>query len=246
LFLWVWTVFVVVFFSLSDSKLMPYVLPALPALALLIATADRESFLRDFRKSVAFCFLLSAVLGVGAYELPQILATSDRQEFFLPLRGPLVTIAILLAACGALLVVQRSFGLARSTAIFAASWCLAWLILIRGASSVAPIYSGERLAQAIPAGDQAPVYCVATYDQTLPFYLGRTITLVHFRGELDYGLKLKPDAMIADLGEFIERWNGAEQSYALMEKSMFEELRGRGAMMRILKTSAERLVVARR
>ena len=35
--LWVWCVFVLVFFSLSDSKLIPYILPAVPALALLCA-----------------------------------------------------------------------------------------------------------------------------------------------------------------------------------------------------------------
>jgi 4-amino-4-deoxy-L-arabinose transferase-like glycosyltransferase len=37
LFLWIWVIFICVFFSLSDSKLMPYILPAIPALALLIA-----------------------------------------------------------------------------------------------------------------------------------------------------------------------------------------------------------------
>src|SRR5208283_4159576 len=30
LFLWIWVVFVCVFFSLSDSKLIPYILPAMP------------------------------------------------------------------------------------------------------------------------------------------------------------------------------------------------------------------------
>ena len=35
--LWIWCVFVLVFFSLSDSKLIPYILPAVPALALLCA-----------------------------------------------------------------------------------------------------------------------------------------------------------------------------------------------------------------
>ncbi len=39
LFLWLWMVFVGVFFSLSDSKLIPYLLPAMPALALLIAAS---------------------------------------------------------------------------------------------------------------------------------------------------------------------------------------------------------------
>ena len=37
LFLWIWMVFIGVFFSLSDSKLMPYILPVMPALG----AADR-------------------------------------------------------------------------------------------------------------------------------------------------------------------------------------------------------------
>ena len=36
-FLWIWCVFVLLFFSLSDSKLVTYILPAVPALALLCA-----------------------------------------------------------------------------------------------------------------------------------------------------------------------------------------------------------------
>ena len=47
LFLWIWVVFVCVFFSLSDSKLIPYILPAMPALALLIAGLPEQSLERD-------------------------------------------------------------------------------------------------------------------------------------------------------------------------------------------------------
>jgi 4-amino-4-deoxy-L-arabinose transferase-like glycosyltransferase len=38
--LWIWCVFVLVFFSCSDSKLIPYILPAIPALALLCAAHE--------------------------------------------------------------------------------------------------------------------------------------------------------------------------------------------------------------
>ena len=41
LFLRFWVLFVLVFFSVSDSKLIPYILPAVPALALLAAGAAR-------------------------------------------------------------------------------------------------------------------------------------------------------------------------------------------------------------
>ena len=47
LFLWIWVLFVCVFFSLSDSKLIPYILPAMPALALLIAASPTQVLQRD-------------------------------------------------------------------------------------------------------------------------------------------------------------------------------------------------------
>ena len=78
-------------------------------------------------------------------------------------------------------------------------WCLAVLLLVRTASLFAPIYSGIDLAAALPAAERtAPLYSVRTYDQSLTFYLQRTVMLVGYRGELDYGLRRAPDREITD------------------------------------------------
>ena len=57
--LWVWSAFVLIFFSLSDSKLIPYILPAVPALALLCAGRG------DGRSSLPAGALLSLASCVG-------------------------------------------------------------------------------------------------------------------------------------------------------------------------------------
>ena len=63
------------------------------------------------------------------------------------------------------------------------------------------------MARALPAVPRdAPVYSVATYDQTLPFYWRRTVELVAYRGELDYGLRRDPGAEIPTVAQFVERW----------------------------------------
>ena len=103
----------------------------------------------------------------------------------------------------------------------------AWpgLLAMRAASAVAPIYSGVTLARAFPGMPrEAPLYSVATYDQTLPFYWRRTVELVAFRGELDYGLKRDPGAEIPTVDEFVQRWTAGSNAFAIMEKPMFEEL----------------------
>src|SRR5699024_3099160 len=65
--LWVYSVFVLVFFSLSDSKLAPYILPAYPAFALL---AGRTLAKRGLcRADLVVAGILGAALIVIAFNL---------------------------------------------------------------------------------------------------------------------------------------------------------------------------------
>jgi hypothetical protein len=134
-----------------------------------------------------------------------------------------------------------------SAMFLGAGWCLAGLLAMRAAAAVAPIYSGVTIARAFPAMPRdVPLYSIATYDQTLPFYWGRTVELVSYRGELDYGLKLDPDAEIATVAQFVERWTEESSGFAVMEKSMFDQLSRRGVPMREVARDAGRVLAARR
>jgi hypothetical protein len=102
------------------------------------------------------------------------------------------------------------------------------------------------LAAALPATDRdAPIYSVGTYDQSLTFYLRRTVTLVAYRGELDYGLGKDPGAEITDVEEFLRRWSPPAKAFAVMEMTMFDELKRRGVPMRLVAQSVTRVLVAR-
>jgi 4-amino-4-deoxy-L-arabinose transferase-like glycosyltransferase len=246
LFLWIWVVFIGVFFSLSDSKLMPYILPAMPALALLIAALPAQALERDFLFTAILTLIAGVGLGWASLHWAGVIASSDRSAYFLPLAKPLGQIALLLAVSGAFVLVQRARGATRAGVFLGVGWCLAWLLLIRAAASVAPIYSGVALAAAFLGNDRgAPLYSVGTYDQSLTFYLRRTVTLVAYRGELDYGLRKAPGAGIADVAEFIRRWSSPAQSFAVMEKTMFDDLKSRGVPMRLVAQSVNRVLVAR-
>jgi 4-amino-4-deoxy-L-arabinose transferase-like glycosyltransferase len=246
LFLWIWVVFVGVFFSLSDSKLMPYILPLMPALALLIAALPGRALERDFLFTAILTLIAGMALGVASLNWPSAIASSDRSAYFLPLAKPLGQVALLLAVSGVFVLVQRARGATRAGVFLGVGWCLAWLLLIRAAASVAPVYSGAALAAALPAADRAaPIYSVGTYDQSLTFYLRRTVTLVAYRGELDYGLRKAPAAEIADVAEFLRRWSPPAQAFAVMEKTMFDDLKRRGVPMRPVAATASRVLVAR-
>lgn len=246
LFLWIWLLFIVVFFSVSDSKLMPYILPVMPALALLIAAQPAESLRRDFLFTAILTVAAGVSLGIASLNWPKVIASSDRSVYFLPLGLPLGRIALLLTVSGAFVLVQRARHATRAWVFLGVGWCLAWLLLIRAAALVAPVYSGVSLAAAVPAADRdAPLFSVGTYDQTLTFYLQRTVTLVAYRGELDYGLRHAPGAEIADVTEFLRRWSSQTRAFAVMEKPMFNDLKSRGVPMRPVAQNVTRVLVSR-
>ncbi len=245
-FLWVWVVFIGVFFSLSDSKLMPYILPVMPALALLIAALPAEPLKRDFQFTAILTAIAGISLGLASLNWPRVVASSDRSVYFLPLAKPLGQIALLLTVTGAFVLVQRARDATRAGVFLGVGWCLAWLLLIRAAAWVAPIYSGVSLADALTIADRdAPLYSVGTYDQSLTFYLQRTVTLVGYRGELDYGLRKAPGVEIADVEEFLRRWSSETRAFAVMEKTMFDDLKSRGVPMRPVAEDVIRVLVAR-
>ena len=246
-FLWIWIVFVLVFFSLSDSKLIPYALPALPALALLIGALPAAVLRRDVLAAAAVALAAALICLLAGVQLPHWLAGSNRAPYFLPLAQPLPLIAAVLSICAAYVFVKRNREPTGSAVFLSAGWCVAVLLLIRAATVVGPLYSGRSLAALLPDGGRGlPIYTIATYDQTLPFYWRRTLRLVAYRGELDYGLRHTPGAEIATIPAFLARWSATTLAYAVMEIDMYDELRARGVPMRELGRDAHRVLVARR
>ena len=140
---------------------------------------------------------------------------------------------------------RRRRDLTVTVGVLGTGWLLAVLCLLHGAGALAPIYSGATLIQNVPPpAPAATVYSVSTYDQTLPFYWRRTLTLVGFRGELDYGLRHESQAGSGSIEEFLVRWPQDDRAYAVMEPATFDKLRARGMPMRELSRDVHRVLVA--
>ena len=245
LFLWIWVVFICLFFSLSDSKLMPYILPAMPALAVLIAALPLPTLKRDFFITSIMTTAAALALGAATFALPELLPDSDRRPYFLLLAKPLREVAALLLVTGAFVWAQGARDVTRAGLVLGVGWCLAALLLIRTASVVAPIYSGIDLGKAFPAAERgAPLYSVRTYDQSLTFYLQRTVMLVGYRGELEYGLRKAPDREITE-DDFLTAWNSPSQAYAVMDQRTFNTFKEHGLPMRTVGQNVGHVMVAR-
>jgi 4-amino-4-deoxy-L-arabinose transferase-like glycosyltransferase len=246
LFLWIWVVFICLFFSLSDSKLIPYILPAMPGLALLVAASPAQAQRRDVWVTALLTLIAALAAGAASLYGPRWLTPTDRSHYFGLLAKPLAEIAALLAASGLFVLLERRRDPTRAAVFLGAGWCLAGLLLMRAAGVVAPVYSGVILARAVDAvPPEVPVYSIGLYDQTLPFYWRHTFKLVAYRGELDFGLRRDPEAEIPGVAEFVDEWRRLPEGYAVMEKSMFDDLEGRGVPMREVARDIHRVLVAR-
>jgi 4-amino-4-deoxy-L-arabinose transferase-like glycosyltransferase len=244
--LWLWIVFVLVFFSLSDSKLIPYVLPALPALALSIAALPEAAQRRDLKIAAAVALAFAVALGVAAAGLPHWLKPSARSPYFLRLARPVLEVAAVVGISALFVLVRRGREHGTGAAVLGAGWCVGVLLLMRAATAVAPIYSGQSLAAAVPpALRELPVYSVSTYDQTLPFYLRRTVTLAAYHGELDYGLRHRQGGGLDSVADFTTRWTSGGDALAVLESDMVDQLRKAGVPMRELARDDHHVLVAR-
>ncbi len=249
LLLAIWIIFSFAFFSLSQSKLIPYILPLFPALSLLtgqcLASLERPRLRRALAVSGAIWLLLGAVV----FWLSRSPGLAARLE--IP-PGP----AVPLIAAGLLLT-----GLVTGVA--------AWLAVRRGALSatgLAALGVFTLLGILLPAAGQLPrqreldklvaaaaaqlhpgtaFYCVDDYEQSIPFYLRRTCTLVGYRGELDFGLNQEPGMWLPDLPAFASRWRAESDALAVIRPTSYAELQRLGLPMRVIYTAPSLVAVVR-
>jgi 4-amino-4-deoxy-L-arabinose transferase-like glycosyltransferase len=257
--LWAWSVVVLVFFSASDSKLIPYILPMFPALAVLVGTSEERRLAADLRITAAGLIVLGAAVAIGAAVLPQLLHDPAKAPYFVRIRGPLALIAFAAVAGGAAVlwlgrpvrgrdasagVSERAMPL---VAALGAAGYVTFVGVLWAASALAPLYSGESLVRQLsPALRDTPVvYGVRLYDQSLPFYLRRTMTLVDYRGELDFGLTLDPHKGIDTLAAFEPRWRGGGQALAVMSPDTYRVLAADGQPMVVRARTPKELIVSR-
>ena len=248
IFLWIWVVFICMFFSLSDSKLIPYILPVMPAVALLIAASREEQVRREVAITVGLTGVAAAALAITCLGAPRFLdATTPRNLAFLHLVSPFWQIVAVLSVSAVVVGFQWRRDLTRAAVAVSVGWCLAGLILMRSAAAVAPIYSGVALARTLGIVPRdIPVFSVGTYDQTLPFYSQQTVKLVAYRGELDYGLRREPGAEIPTVPEFLLLWQHLTEGYAVMDVHLFNDLSAQGVPLREISRNVRTVLVSRR
>jgi 4-amino-4-deoxy-L-arabinose transferase-like glycosyltransferase len=246
----VWSIFLFVFFSISDSKLPSYILPVFPSLALLIALHLH----RAGRRAVAACaWLTAAASAAGVVLWPKVAALAQNayeQPLYLSYSHAVG------AACAAMLVGSlASIWLARRNwqsgmlALAIGSFVCA-LILLVGHQPLGRHAAGLEHLAAIEAelSPDTPLYIVGRYEQVLPFYLRRTMTMVQHADELEFGLQQQPELWIPTRAEFVKTWtalhDAGRKAVAILSLDAYEQFQREGVPMRVVAQDPRRVIVA--
>ena len=218
-FLLVWIVFVFAFFSVSGSKLPSYILPMFPALALLIG----ERFSRLSARSVAMHAMPYVAAGLAMLlAAPQVVRLASTEVPVALYQGyvPWLVEAGVALTAGALLA---SFMALRERTLAAGLWLaagglVAAQLILTGHNSLSPASSSYHLVQQIRQYVRPDIafYSLGIYEQTLPFYIKRTVTLVEVRDELSFGINQEPHKFVPDYIEFSRRWRAHSEALAIM------------------------------
>ncbi|SFA77497.1 4-amino-4-deoxy-L-arabinose transferase [Collimonas sp. OK607] len=245
----IWSIFIFVFFSISDSKLPSYILPIFPALALLIACHLDNASNKSVQAS-AWLLLVPAIAGLA---LSSKIPTLAKDAYSLPLMQahvPWVFAASVVAFIGgiaALMLVRRQ----REWAIvaLAASGFIGGQLLMYGHDPQGRYSAGIDLVPAINAEmtPQTTLYVVGKYEQALPFYLRRTMTMVQHKDELEFGIGQQPELWIPTIDAFATKWTAdhvaGKKDIAIIRPENYRELEQKGVPMRVIGQDPRRVVV---
>ncbi len=232
LFLTLWAVLVFVFFSLSDSKLVPYILPVFPPLALLVgrylAQAWTDDKLRGLHTGywlvLGLSIALAAILG-GVPRLGQSYAKVAEYDAIL---GHYLYAGAAVAAIGGIatfLLGRRRFRLAF---IGLTLTSVAFLqVLGHGLPLMDGRNSSKELALKLKPllGPETEVMSYHRYFQDLPVYLERRVTVVGYKGELEFGAENENvDGWMIDEDAFRRRWQSPATAYMLTKRAIYDQL----------------------
>jgi len=241
-----WSAFIVAFFSASGSKLPAYVLPVFPPLAYVLghylaeAPPRRLALWAGLGASLAIP-LAALALGIDREAKdPWTLALyRAAQPWTLAAAGAHLAGGV--AGWALLRAGRRWHGLA--AVAFGALLVIA--CIQGGYDELTPRQSGKGVAEAMKPwlAPTTRLYSVGHYDQTVPFYIGRTLTLVNYHDEFETGLRAEPGLAIENLGKFPAEWLRPGDALAIMQPGTYERFRRQGLPMQVLHEDPRRVLV---
>lgn len=251
LFLTIWCVFLFVFFSVSRSKLPSYLLPTVPAFVMLLTPMMLRLPNAQFDRMLGAMALVPLALIVAAaindkFESDAYTPQMVSQYVTYFLLGAALYAAALVAAWWLNRKSRRIDALIVAATLSTAAGCA----LVAGYGTLSASTSSQQLVvdflAAEPQYRQDDVfYSVGMYEQTLPAYLKRTVTLVDYLDEMGLGAAIEPQKVIFNFPDFAEQWEASGRAYAITDFDQLPRMDFAGLDYRVVAADLRRVIIAK-
>jgi hypothetical protein len=249
LYLFLWAAVIFVFFSFSDSKLIPYILPVLPAAALLIGKTFSllfEGEAREMRTELWSAGIFLSILGTAIILYPHVAGIPKIGAKEAGVIGGIVIFEGFLI----MTVLRKSKTAVLFATLFSLSCILGICVSLLAMEDVSEWKSSKQLGLIMraQAGKDALVASYEIYQQGLSFYSGRRVILIDNKSELEFG-SLQGDhaAWFMDTPRFRTLWDSARPVYVMLKQHDMQGFRASmNTPVRIVGQSADMLLVCNR
>jgi 4-amino-4-deoxy-L-arabinose transferase-like glycosyltransferase len=243
-----WCGFVLVFFSVSGSKLPSYILPMFPALALLLAQRLRDADIAALRWHLLLPTLVWVIVLIASTQIQRFRPAGTPTEV-MEVFGAALGGAALLYLVGAAIAwwSLRRRQITAAVLGVAMGHFFATTVVMQSHDAYGQLKSAAPFAEVLlrSIDVDTPVFAVRSYDQTLPYYLQRNVVLVDYVDEFAFGQRSEPGKSITSLDDFVVRWQSLPRAAAYMTHDTWRELAQRGLPMRVVFEDTRRLVVTK-
>ncbi len=249
---------IIVLFSIASAKLIPYILPAVPFLAILIADglaaclwpeaalAPRPPDSRILVESGGLLIVMGVAAGVIA-----LMAAHIRTPYVMAARPALNAAAAIFIAGGiaaTICFIGRRATLGIGCVVAAMAFALVAGTYAR--IEVEPLRSYADLCRAIAgtAGD-APIICYHRYVQALPFYNRRRVILLGARTELDFGARHDPEMRQWFWNkdeQLFDFWNAPGEKVVVLDEADLERMKPHLTGFTIVAAEGRKLAIIKR
>ena len=249
LFLAVWAGAIILFYSLSASKLVTYILPAFPAMAILTGktlSALMDEGCRSFKKEARFLqvILLSGAAAVFSYPL------LGHTRYLSAVGGAVYALLLLVEA----LFVTSSIRNSSMVCLLLGLCLMTHMEGVVGPNHILHAMIRERSVKELAlivkerARPEDKVCTYGFYAQDLPFYTERRVICVDVGGDLEFG-SMQGDQSSWFLGysDFYRLWDSEGRLFTLIDEDDIEGVREKvRTPIRFLGQEGDRLLIFNR
>lgn len=226
IFLWAWVVVIFVFFSLSGSKLVPYILPTFPAVALLMGRTFSGVAGGTFTRIRWQVYILITALYIGAIGILVYPHVTDEPHISL-LGCSVIGGLLFFEGLWTVLAAHSAEGRKLFLGVCAISYILCLVGPTLVVDQVEETRSLKSLALVVREnarpGDM--VISFDFYPQDLTFYTRRRVVVVDATGDLEYGsTQGNQSSWFIDFRTFYTLWDSPRRLFVVIHEDDIPEL----------------------